>query len=447
MKLKAVAVVAVMSTMLTVSASGCDLTDLSADSILRPPKTMGDEAEIEQLIADTAKSNYTLKYPKSGNYRSAITMTDLDGDGVDEAIAFYQEKSNTTSIHMLVMYNSEGSWKLSSDIVTETTDVDSIEFSDLNGNNSLEILAGFATYTPNINFLSAYSYINGETEAIDIKQNYSAFYCGDLNNDGNSEVLTLSLYSTEAEAKATLLEYDEKNKSIYAKANTQMDPNITKYKNVTFCNIDSDTKGVLVDGSLANEDINTQVIYFNKELSLLRNPLFKDKTKNTTQRSMPVVCADTNNDQIYEIPVVSSLPYNGKDNAKNTADKIIWNKFNATDETLAPEIYMTANYTYKYTVRMPENWLANTVTAVINEDDTVTTFYEWSDDSLGDKLFEIRAFDVSEWDKGQQSDDYTLIYKDNKYAYTFINNNSQSEYAMTDDQIKTAFSVLNEIAV
>ncbi len=446
MKLKAVAAIAVMSILLTVFASGCDLTDLSGDSILRPPKTMGDEAEIEQLIEDTADNSFTLKYPKSGNYRSAITMTDINGDETEEAIAFYQTKSNTTSIHMLVMYDSDGSWKLSSDLTTESTDVDSVDFADINGDGVLEILVGYATYTSNISNLSAYSYADGETSVININQRYSSFCCGDMNNDGTSEILTLTLYNTDVEARATLLDYDEEQNSLYAKATVAMDPNITRYRSIELCDIDSNIKGVIVDGSLASEEINTQLIYFNSDLSLLRNSLFRDKTKNITQRSMPIVCADIDNDQIYEIPIVSALPYSGKDDAEKTADKIIWNKYNISGETLAPTVYMTVNYTYKYTIKMPEAWVANTVTAITDDSKAQMTFYEWSDDVVGEKLFEIMVFDASEWDKGL-NDDYTLIYKDNNYAYTFINSNPNSEYAMTDDQIKTAFSVLDEIVI
>ena len=82
MKLKAVLSATILSAFI-LSASGCSLTDFSSESLLRPPKTTGDEAEIEQLIADCAKNGYTLKYPKNGNYRSAIIMSDLDGDKND----------------------------------------------------------------------------------------------------------------------------------------------------------------------------------------------------------------------------------------------------------------------------------------------------------------------------------------------------------------------------
>ncbi len=447
MKLKQFIAAAAVGTLFLMSASGCDFTDFSTESILRPPKTMGDDAEIEQLIADTAKGDYTLKYPKNGNYRSAIIMTDIDGDNIDEAIAFYRKKSDVTGIHMLVMYDDEGRWKLSSDFVTETTDIDSVDFADIDGAKSLEILVGYATYTPNENFLSCYSYSGGSTDVIKAGQKYSSFYCGDLNTDGKSEVITLSLYSTEAEAKATMLEYNNSNKSLYAKASVPMDPNVAKYKNVTVCDLNQSTKGILIDGSFANEDINTQVLYYNMEMSLLRNPLYKEKSKNITQRTMPVICADIDNDLVYEIPTVDTLPHTGKDTAETVESKITWNTLDANTEKLVPKVSMIADYSLKYTIKMPDSWLEDTVTAISDPEENTTVFYEWVDDDFGEKLFEIRAFDVSVWDKGKNNDKYTLIYKDNRYAYTFINYDSKSDYAMTNDEIKTAFSVLNEIVV
>ena len=89
MKLKAAVCAVILSASFLTFASGCNISDFGTENLLRPPTSMGDEAEIEQLISDTAKNNYILKYPKSGNYRSAITMTDLNGDGMDEAVAFY----------------------------------------------------------------------------------------------------------------------------------------------------------------------------------------------------------------------------------------------------------------------------------------------------------------------------------------------------------------------
>lgn len=447
MKFKAVLSAVVLGAIFMTSASGCDIADFSSDSLLRPPKTMGDEAEIEQLISNTAQKDYTLKYPKSGNYRSAIIMYDLSGDGIDESIAFFREKNDVTRIHMIVMYGDNDEWKLSADFVTETTDIDSVDFADIDGDDNLEILVGYTTYTTNTNFLSCYSYFDGKTQEIKAGQSYSSFYCGDFNADQKNEVMTLSLYTTENEARATMLDYDEKNDSLYAKATVPMDPNVVKYKNVTVSDLGENVKGIVIDGSFASEEIDTQIIYYNKELSLLRNPLFNEKTKSDTQRSCPVISADVDNNLIVEIPTVTKLPHSDKEPEETVADKITWNTFSVQNEKLAPKINMIANYNFSYTIKMPDSWLDNTVTAIYNSEENSTLFYEWNKNTLGDKLFEIKVFDVTQWDQGKDSDEYTLIYKDNKYAYTFNNSNINSKYSMTDDEIKTAFSVLTALAV
>ena len=73
-------------------------------------------------------------------------------------------------------------------------------------------------------------------------------------------------------------------------------------------------------------------------------------------------------------------------------------------------------------------------------------FFEWTGKSLGTPIFEIRAFEVSDWYKGKDTDAYTLIYRDNRTAYTFRNyTESDSQYALTDNEIKTSFSVFSEI--
>ena len=325
MKLKAVLSAVVSGTILLVSASGCNLTDFSTDSLLKPPKTMGDEAEIEQLIADTATKDYTLKYPKSGNYRSAIIMHDLNNDGVEESIAFFREKDDVTRVHMLVMYGDNDRWKLSADFITETTDIDSVEFADVDGDDYLEILVGYTTYNANVNFLSCYSYNDGKTQEIQAGQNYSSFCCGDFNADSKNEVMTLSLYTTEIEARATMLDYNEEKNSLYAKATVLMDPNVVKYKNITVSDLGENTKGIVVDGEFASEELNTQIIYYNKDLSLLRNPLYKDKIKSVTQRSCSVVSSDIDNDLVVEIPTVTKLPRSKNEPEETVADRITWN--------------------------------------------------------------------------------------------------------------------------
>ena len=442
MKLKAV-IAAMLGAALMCAASGCDITDLSKEDMLRPPKSIGDEEEIEKLISDTASGGYTLKYPKSGSNRSAIVMHDLDSDGNDEAIAFFRDKDGATGVHMLVMYDDDETWKVSSDFVTETTDVDCVDFSDITGNGSQEILTGYSTFAAGVNFLSAYTYEKGKTNAIDAGQNYSSFYCGNLDNSGKNKIIALSLFSPENEAKATLLEYDDKRKSLSARSSVPMDSGVTAYKNAVFSDLTENTRGLVVDGALSNGELNTQVIYFNRQLNVLRNPLYKEKTVNPTQRGSAVFSTDLGNDMKVEIPTVSSLPFNEESGAFTAADQVLWNNFSVEQEALLPAQRTVANDNYNYTIRIPDTWQAGSFTALLNKDGNEMRFCEWSKSGAGRQLFDVKVFKVTDWDKGNGVDNYVLINKDNRYAYAFSNSRSDSPLAMDDDEIKTAFSLLS----
>lgn len=442
MKLKSV-IAAALGAVLLCGASGCSVANISKEDMLRPPKTIGNEAEIEKLIAKSAPDGYTLKYPKSGSNRNAITMHDLNGDDKDEAIAFFREKNSSTGIRMLVMFeNVDGQWEIAGDYVTETTDVDCLDFSDINGKENQEILVGYATYTAGVNFLSVYTFANGVTDTIEAGQNYSSFYCGALDGSGINNVITLSLFTAENDAKATLLEYDSKHNALNAKASAAMDANIIGFRNAAISELSDSIKGLVVDGALANGEMNTQVIYYSKQLGTLQNPLYKEKEDNPTQRGSEVLSADIDNDMKYEIPTVSPLPFDQSSGAFTSASQVIWNKFSAQKEQLLPCQRTVANFQYGYTIKIPESWKTGSFTAVLNQTGTVMSVCEWSELSVGERLFDIMVFKVSDWDHGKSSDQYTLIYKDNRYAYAFLNYHTQSPLAMSDDEIKTAFSLL-----
>ncbi len=445
MKIKKLISAVLFGSLILSFSSGCNITDFSADNLLRPPKAVGDEAEIEQLIAKTADSGYTLKYPKSGRFRSAIIMIDLDGDENDEAVAFFRNSTETSSVHMLVMYSKDDSWKIASDNVFETTDIDSVDFADITGNGKSEIIVNSTTYTPNVGKLFCYSYSGGKTGEIGSEQSCSSFVTGDFDNDGTSEIMSLVLYTTENEALASMLDYNEDSKSLYAKAMANMDPNVVKYKNIAVTKLENDITGVVVDGTSASEITNTQVIFYSRDLAILRNPLFKEKTKNITQRSSSIICSDIDKDGKIEIPITFDLPKQ-KDDTKNIyADKIIWNSFDTVKESLVKKQAVIINYDYMFMMNYPDNW-ENKVTAITNLKNGTTSFYAWNGTKLDTELFEIKVFPVSEWESGK-SDDFTLITKDDKYAYTFNNINPDTQVSLSDDEIKTGFMTLAQSGI
>ena len=258
--------------------------------------------------------------------------------------------------------------------------------------------------------------------------------------------MSLVLYTTENEALASMLDYNEDSKSLYAKAMANMDPNVVKYKNIAVTKLDNDITGIVVDGTSANEVTNTQVIFYSRDLAILRNPLFKEKAKNITRRSSQVICSDIDKDGKLEIPVTLDLPKQSGDSKNIYADKIIWNSFDAPKEALVAKQAVIINYDYMFMMNYADKWSENKVTAITDLESETTSFYAWNGTKLDTELFEIKVFPISKWESGK-SDDFTLITKDDKYAYTFNNINPDTQISLSDDEIKTGFSTLDQSGI
>ena len=106
-------IVAVLLAVVLCMFSGC--TSLGTDIALqlRPPKAMGEQGAAEEALsayvsANMKREDYTLKYPRGGAYRSAFLMEDLDGDGVNEAIAFLKSRLKPGQTVMVDLMAAQG---------------------------------------------------------------------------------------------------------------------------------------------------------------------------------------------------------------------------------------------------------------------------------------------------------------------------------------------------
>ena len=71
--------------------SGCSL-NFSAETLLAPPKLSDEQTEIYNALTASA-GRVDLRYPRTGEYRSAFVMHNLDSELSDEAIVFYESKT------------------------------------------------------------------------------------------------------------------------------------------------------------------------------------------------------------------------------------------------------------------------------------------------------------------------------------------------------------------
>ena len=407
------------------------------ENLLQPPKNTGREAAIEELIEKSAGGQYLLKYPKSGDYRSAIVTTDLNGDEIDEALAFYRTKPDE-SVHMLVMRCVKDKWKACTDFKTAYTDVNSICFADYNFDGVLDILAGFTT-SGEVNELNIFNldFKTSKAVKVDFTANYSSFTTGDFDGDGGSEIITLSLTSAESEAAATLIDYDKK--SLYTLSRCLMDTNVTTYENVISTKLDDNSAGVIVDG-IVDGGYNTQILYCDSsDRSLVNYPYTTSKINNPTFRSYTVLSRDFDDDGIVEVPVINSE--SNIADTENAAPVISWRSFNKSRNKLTEDARCMNNFDYGYYFRMPDYFIGSAA-ATLSEDKKTMEIYSIDGNKKGALLLTIKVFDVGT--SSEKMKDYSTLesYNQNTFAYKI----GDSTVLYIDDNIVKENFALSDVS-
>ena len=418
--------------LLTVSAvflSGCSI-NLSGADLIHPPKTTGNEAEIQKLIEEDAESDYTLKYPKTGDYRSAIITEDLNYDESPEAVAFYNTVDGENSFtHMLVMNNQDGAWQVSFDYTTEYSDIDCVQFTDYDSDGVKEILVGFVTYSANVNELAVFDY-NPETATghlVESGKQYTSFSTGDYDGDNASEIMLLTLSTAETKALATLIDYEEN--SLYPLTSCNLNPSVTKFENVQSALISEDTTAVIVDGFLS-DSYNTQVIAYDTSKLILKN------ISTDIENSRLIKSMDFDGDGLLEIPTLYSSAVDKATDVSTASPMVLWNGFDKDKFSLSPEIHCVVNFDYGYSFELPSE-VINSAMAVVSQDSKTVNIYKMK--SKGSKL--ALSFRVVEKNDDHKAAKYSTLTSNSKYDYTYM---LTDEKFISDEVVNKNFTLFNE---
>lgn len=285
--------------------SGC--TSLGTDIALqlRPPKAMGEQGAAEEALSvyvaeHTKREDYTLKYPRSGEYRSAFLMEDVDGDTVSEAIAFYDTENTQSHIHFL-RQNDDG-WYSVDDLAVLLADIHCVTFGDMDGDGVRELIVCWDMFSDRTYQVSVYG-LFGNRIAERFSATSSSITVGDLTGDGrddcllwhtDAQTLTASLWSM---SQGAIVEVDRVTVDGYVQRLGT--PKITTFKD--------GSKGVFADAEKSGDTLVTQLLYWDG--GRLVAPFYSEMDGANVQTARPkdIPSADVDEDGQWEWPRCTPL--------------------------------------------------------------------------------------------------------------------------------------------
>ncbi len=448
MKFKEFAV-GLFAVIMTFLLSGCSVANLDSKDLMRPPKPTGEKAQIQHVIEQNAGGQkYTFKYPQSGEYRSAVILNDINGDGTEEAFGFYRTKGENPQTHLVIIdevgTEEEKQWELVGEFTTALPEVTEVDFADINGDGVMEIIVGWNANSTVTNVLSVYSYINGECRQISSEEIYYDFALGDFTQSGFDSILLMNLNTAEKGAQASLYCYNDKEKKITMISSVLMDSEVARFYNVTAGKVDETGVYAAFADGITGIRYNTQVIYFDVpkfqlECHVVPGGLISEY-ESTNMKASTVISQDINSDGIIEIPICTKMPADTASQGLEYAGLISWCNYNTESEDVDVIRNVVTNNKGGFYYIMPDQW-QGTVTAIISDDTKTMTFIEYRNGEMGNSFLALRKYSASEWIDGGDMDGYSLILKNETcaFGYKILN---ESSYAPKEQEVLNSFRAM-----
>ncbi len=355
--------------------SACSSFQPNLTDLMQSPKLTEEQAEIYEALTNAADvSDVQLKYPKSGDYRSAFVMFDLDADGEDEALVFYNMPSWGGNVRIMVLDHQQDEWVSVYDAVGEGTDVTEVDFQVLTASGRHCVLIGWEQGTSENTSISVYDYTGGQLRVL-YESEYSQMLIEDLDQDGTKEIL-LGIFKASSKTGAIRLINDTED-GLQSASRVVMDSTITGFLGIEIGWLAQNQIAVFVDAYTSSTQIVTELMVYTDDGKLRSLSSHYGGLDRPLLREVPVRCEDINGDGILEIPV-SLVEYSEEereeDNRKNLlqylylsnpeelerlgeADSAENSQAGSVTFTFSPVWTGFVNLDYGFRFQFPEEWI------------------------------------------------------------------------------------------
>ncbi|MCL2883990.1 MAG: hypothetical protein FWF49_00710 [Oscillospiraceae bacterium] len=290
---------------------GCGF-DVAAN--LRPPRGAGDQQLIAKALESYLKSQpdvpagaeYTLKYPLNGSQRAAFIVDDYNGDGQQEAYAFYRVGTDITAktrVNYLAQIN--GTWQSVADIEGFGYEIDRVFIAHTGSGTDTLCVGWQQAGTYNCEMLT---YEMKDTLTTGDMGGYSAAAALDLLGTGYDQMLLFNAAHETGGDMAYARLYAWTADGAQQRAEAPLDPRTQYYTEPKTSRLSSTVTGVYADGVRTDGSAVTELVYWNGQGLIAPFSTADNGYDNvTTWRKSGLPSMDIDGDGAIEWPLSSPM--------------------------------------------------------------------------------------------------------------------------------------------
>lgn len=431
--------------MLCFVLSGC--MDNTVENLLSPPKLLDEQNEIYNELVKSVGQNVKLKYPQSGDYRSAFVIYNIDEEPGDEALVFYESKNTAvgeSSLRLKIFDKINNKYEAVYDLACAGSEVESISFERLGQNSEVNIVVRYTLLNQSEKAFSVYSY-EDRTPTELYSSTYVCLDVFDINNDGADELITVSF--DKALQTSTAMMFTDGENGFEKLSQTDLYGGTSDYIRVTEGKVDEKTAALFLDYSKGGGISGTDVLYCASNQLLCPYGVGNTMAVPTIQRvtndyMSDIFCCDIDGDGFVEVPNTKLLPGYETTNKNEQLYAVEWYTVAYSKYTLEHYSYVSSKY--YFALLFPSRWLG-VVTAVADFANNEIVFISY-DERIGlntnaaREILRIRAVDKDDKEGLKDAQSLTFIGETDETYYCI--KQQDGRLALTESELQNCFKML-----
>jgi len=359
---------------LLLTLGGCSMA--SGDDLYSLPKLSSDNYHLQTVIDVIRAQGGEYSAPLNGTNVQSIQMHDLDGDGVQEAVAFFRFSNDEKPLKVYVFKKLDNEeYEQIALIEGEGNAFNSVRYENITGSVQKEIVLTWQLVTAStsrLNNLTVHTFGRGGATEL-MRTIYTNYQILDLDRDGLSELVVIHFDSTGENSRAEL--YRAERESLQLAASAPLSRSINGLIQVRVGYLQDYLPAVFVYSSLEGDGFVTDV--FAWQDGLLENITCDAETGISLSTIVPVDLlrmTDINSDGVLELPFPFELPKKlatEGEAERPTFRGIHWRQLDRDGNQYGTVVtfHNLVDDRYEWYLEMPESWVG--AVSLEREDSTI----------------------------------------------------------------------------
>lgn len=424
-------VLAALAAVLTCLLAGCGFSDASVEELFQLPRMAEEYTGLTQELEALIAQGYEYASPTGGRNIQSVQMVDLDGDGQQEALAFFRMSSDEKALKIFVFRLEDENYQLYCTIESSGTAVDSVYYQDLDGDGRRELIVGWRI-SAEVQTVAVYT-VAREPVAL-MSSGYTRFTMQDLNSDGLPSLLVLC---TDADSQPVAEFYGWQDQQMGVAYRCVLSSTMASINRGSLVSgrLDADTPALYITGVDEQGMAATDILVFRQELGLVNLALSGSSTgvSNAVYPYRQLLPQDINNDGIIEIPSPDASWA-----AEQTDGSAGWLRCDSEGKLITvARTYHSLSCGWYLTI--PESWwdwsVETATTSITNEN-------QFSLSINGDPVLSLYTITGENRENRGRMGKRVLLRRQTATIYAGELQDSASYYGMDEDLLRRSFSLI-----